>query len=144
MLKAESVGPVDVAVVELGGDGVDQEVAAAILDLRDTGTVKVIDISFVAKSADGTVTITEVTESNVAEVYRGLVDDELDLLNAEDLELVGAELPPGSTAMVMVWENTWASRLSAALRRSGSRVRMLERVPRPVVQEAIGALEEDK
>lgn len=143
LLEAESVGPVDVAVIKFDSDRLDGDVAAAIRDLQDGGTVRVVDLSFVRKLADGTVTMVEVVDSEVAEHYAGLADDDLDLLSEEDLMLVAGKLSPGSAALVVVWENTWASRLASAVRSSHGEVTMLERIPRPVVLEALTALQEE-
>ena len=41
------------------------------------------------------------------------------LLAEEDLEEVGAMLDPGSTAAMLVYENTWDAPLGSAIRRSG-------------------------
>lgn len=141
-MKAETAGPVDVAVITFTGDSFDKGVASAIQDLQDQGTVHVVDLTFVRKAPDGAVTTVEVGESDAAGTYANLADEELDLLNDEDLRLVGEALVPGSSALVVVWENTWAARLGAAVRSANSEVTMLERIPRQVVKEALAALEE--
>ncbi|WP_327090241.1 DUF1269 domain-containing protein [Nonomuraea sp. NBC_01738] len=141
-MKAETVGPVDVAVITFDGDRFDEGVASAIRELQEKGTIRIVDLSFVRKASDGTATAVEVADSEVAGSYAGLADEELDLLNDEDLRLVSEALDPGSAALVVVWENTWAAELGTALRAANSKVAMLERIPRPVVQQALRALEE--
>jgi hypothetical protein len=44
--------------------------------------------------------------------------------------------------MVIVWENSWASRLAAALRGSHGQMVAQERIPRETVLRAIAALDE--
>ena len=51
-------------------------------------------------------------------------------------------LEPNSSALVVVWENTWASRLASAIRGSGGEVVSYVRIPREVVTTAIEALQE--
>ncbi|MFD9946349.1 DUF6325 family protein [Nonomuraea sp. NPDC059023] len=144
VMKAESVGPVDVAVITFGGEQFDPGVVSAIREIQDKGTVRVVDLSFVRKAADGTVSSAEVADTDVAEDYAGLADEELDLLNDEDLRLLGDALDPGTAALVVVWENTWAAQLGAALRASSSEVSTLERIPRQVVLDALAALEDER
>ena len=63
------------------------------------------------------------------------------LLAAEDVERVGADLEPGSTAGVLVWENTWAGPLASAIRHSGGELICTGRIPN---QALIAAAEEDR
>ncbi|MFI6483463.1 DUF6325 family protein [Nonomuraea sp. NPDC050663] len=142
ILEAKSVGPVDVAVITFGGDRFDGTAAAAVHELQENGTVRVIDLSFVRKGADGGVSTIEVDDSEVAGRFAGLADEELDLLSDTDLTQIGEGLEPGTAAVVVVWENTWAAKLASALRASSSEVAMLERIPRQVVDEALEALRE--
>ncbi|WP_306328537.1 DUF6325 family protein [Streptomyces venezuelae] len=139
-LNADTVGPVDVAVVAFEGNRFNGEIAPALRELQEAGTVRVLDLTFVSKDADGSVTVVELDDASVAEAFRLVAGDPVDLLNDEDLEIVAEELPPNSSAAVVVWENTWAARLSGALRRSSGELVMLERVPRDAVERAISAL----
>ena len=63
------------------------------------------------------------------------------LLASEDVERVGAELEPGSTAGVLVWENTWAAPFASAIRHSGGQLISTGRIP---TQALIAAAEEDR
>jgi hypothetical protein len=54
---------------------------------------------------------------------------------------VGSELEPGSTAAVLVWENTWAGALASAIRHSGGELISSGRIP---TQALIAAVEEDR
>lgn len=85
----------------------------------------------------------ELADSDVAEVFHRVTGDEFDLLSDQDLETVAQDLPPESSALVVVWENTWAARLTAALRDSNGQLLFMERVPRADVVRAIAALDEE-
>jgi hypothetical protein len=79
-------------------------------------------------------------ESEVGELRS--LETELSLLLAlEDVERVGADLEPGSTAAVLVWENTWAAPLGAAVRHSGGELIGAGHIP---TQALIAAAEEDR
>jgi uncharacterized membrane protein len=141
-LKVESIGPVDVAVILFEGNRFNGDVAPAIMELQDGGTVRIIDLAFVSKDSDGMVTAVEVADSELAGQFLGLTQDQMDLLSDEDLERVGEEMEPGNSALVIVWENSWASRLAVALRGSHGRVVSLDRIPHEIVAQAIKALDE--
>ena len=141
-LTADTIGPVDVAVLLFEGNNFNGEVAPALADLHSAGTVRVIDLAFVRKDADGTTAFLEVEDSDIAEAYARIHDDDLDLLSDSDLKQIAEDLDPGSSALVVVFENTWAARLARAIRESHGQLLSLERIPRDSVLTALAALEE--
>jgi hypothetical protein len=143
-LQAESVGPVDVALIVFERNEFNGEIAPALAELHDSGTVRVIDLAFVRKEPDGTTTFFEVEDAEIADEFERLNDSQFDLLSDEDLAELSEALDPGSAALVVVWENTWLARLASAVRASRGRVAVLERIPRETVLRAIAALEEEK
>jgi hypothetical protein len=44
------------------------------------------------------------------------------LLSEEDVTSLAAAIEPGSSAAVLVWENTWAAPFASAVRRSGGQL----------------------
>jgi hypothetical protein len=142
-LQADSMGPVDVAVILFEGNHFNGDVAPALVDLQQSGTVRIIDLAFVRKGADGDVTFVEVGDPDLAEAFDGVEDGHYDLLNDEDLAEIASGLEAGSSAMVIVWENSWAARLGAAVRDSRGRLIALERIPRATVERAVAALDEE-
>jgi uncharacterized membrane protein len=141
---AGAIGPVDVAVIGFDGNQFNGDVAPAIADLQDRGIVRIIDLTFVRKERDGSVTVTEAADSVVAAAVERLTETEFDLLSDADLDRVAEDLEPDSAAMVVVWENCWAARLAASLRGSHGQVVNLERIPRDVVLRAFAALEAEE
>lgn len=139
-LSADTVGPVDVAVIAFEGNRFNGEIVPALRDLQQDGTVRILDLTFVRKAGDGSVDVVELTDPAVAQEFGPLADARFDLLSDEDLRTVAEELPPESSAAVVAWENTWAARLGAAIRGSGGEITMLERIPRAAVAEAVAAL----
>ncbi|MEY9913243.1 putative membrane protein [Catenulispora sp. MAP12-49] len=140
---ADSIGPVDVAVIAFDGNQFNGDVAPAIAELQDNGTVRIIDLTFVFKDSDGKVAVVEAEDSAIAAAFERITKSQFDLLSDDDLASISDALEPESSAMVVVWENTWASRLGAAVRESNGRVVALDRIPRDVVLEAFQALETD-
>ncbi|MGH3300337.1 MAG: DUF6325 family protein [Streptosporangiaceae bacterium] len=138
---ANTIGPVDVAVIRFEGNDFSGDVAPALSELDQSGAVHIIDLAFVRKEADETVSCLEVGDDRFGKAFEGLADAQFDLLNDDDLDKIADGLEPGSSAMVVVWENTWAARLAAALRSSHGKVVAEERIPRDAVLRAIAALE---
>ena len=51
-----AVGPVDVYIIGFPGNKFTGRIAPAIMELVENGTIKVLDLLFVTKDADGVVT----------------------------------------------------------------------------------------
>ncbi|WP_435198695.1 DUF6325 family protein [Janibacter sp. GS2] len=142
-LPADTIGPVDVAVIHFEGNEFNGEVAPALADIHTSGAVRIIDLAFVRKDSAGSVAILEMGDSEVAEAFDQVEGSRFDLLSDADLEGVATGLEPDASALVVVWENSWAARLASAVRGSNGRLEALERIPRETVLRAVAALDED-
>ncbi|MFJ3600846.1 MULTISPECIES: DUF6325 family protein [unclassified Streptomyces] len=142
-LQADTVGPVDVAVMAFDGNRFDGRIVPALRELQQNGTVRILDLAFVSKAGDGSVAVLELTDAEDSASLGQLTDVQFDLLSDEDLRTVSDSLTEESSALVVAWENTWAAQLSAAVRGSAGRLVMLERIPRDAVVEAVAALDGD-
>jgi hypothetical protein len=142
VLDASAIGPVDVAVIRFDGSEFSGDVAPALSELDQNGTVHIIDLAFLRKEADESISCLEVGDERVAREFEQLIDTQFDLLSDDDLAEIASGLEPGSAAMVVVWENSWAARLAAAIRGSHGQVVVQERIPRDTVLRAIAALDQ--
>jgi uncharacterized membrane protein len=134
------IGPVDLLVVEFPGNQFKGEIAPALRELVTEGTVRVLDLLFVYKDADGEVGSLELAGlgPDLEPAFADL-DGQLGggLLDAEDVAQVGAGLQPNSSAALIVWENTWAARFVSAMERADARVVDQARIPAPAVKAAL-------
>jgi Family of unknown function (DUF6325) len=142
VLRTDQMGPVDVAVITFDRSEPNRDIAPVLADLQANGTVKVIDLAFVRKMADGSTSIMELAEDDISDAFEPIAQNQVDLLSEADLSELAATLAPASSAMVVVWENTWAARFALAVRKSHGHVAMLERIPAENVERAVSALEE--
>ncbi len=124
----DELGPIDYVVLEWpAGTAPSGEAAPMIIDLVDRGIIRIIDIAFVAKDADGTVSGLDL--GAFGEGFEEFEGASTGLLGDEDLEEAGAALEPGTIAAVIVWENHFLAPIGAALRRSGGQLVASGRIP---------------
>jgi uncharacterized membrane protein len=132
------IGPVDYLIVAFPGNEFRGEIAPALADLVEAGTIRIIDLAFVGKDAEGNVAAFELTDID-PEVREGFEKAGVEvngLFNEDDLAAAGEELEPNSSAALLVWENVWAQNVAQAMRDAGGEVLDFERIPHEVVQAA--------
>ena len=134
-----SIGPVEYLIVAFPGNQFKGEIVPALAELVESGTIRIIDLAFVMKDADGAVVSAELgdLDSDVFKAFDALSPEGLGLLNEEDLAAAGEELEPNSSAALLVWEDVWATKLRDAILNAGGEVLDLERLPYEVVQAAV-------
>ena len=88
------VGPVDVYIIGFPGNKFSGKIAPAIKDLVDDGTIRVLDLLFVMKDADGVVTTLAIEDLDAGgRRVREIDVTEPGSLNEEDAEEVSDDLP---------------------------------------------------
>ena len=138
----EEIGPVEYMIVSFPGNRFTGEIAPALGKLVESNTIRIIDLAFVSKDADGSVAAFELSDID-EEVRRGLDALGLEatgLLGEEDLMDAADDLEPGSSAAMLLWEDIWAAELASALRGAGGELVAIGRIPHDVVTEAREAL----
>lgn len=102
----EELGPIELVAVEFPNGQIVAEGFRQLAALVATDRIKVLDLEFVSKSDDGTVTAVEVADlgavdgidlTQFAAVASGLLD-------SGDIDAVGAEIANGSLAAILVYE----------------------------------------
>ena len=137
------LGPVDYLVVAFPAGKADfsGDMASELRALMDSNTVRLLDLVLLTKELDGSVEAAELRDADDSEVgqLRAAEADLAVLLAESDVEEIGAMLEPGSTAAVLVWENTWAAPFGSAVRRSGGQLVTSGRIPTQAILAAIEA-----
>jgi hypothetical protein len=134
-----SIGPVEYMIVAFPGNRFKGEIVPALQELVNAGTIRIIDLAFVMKDADGAVVTAEMADldPDVFKAFDALSSETLGLLNEEDLAAAGEELDPNSSAALLVWEDVWATKVRDAIRNAGGELLDLERIPGVVVDAAV-------
>jgi hypothetical protein len=139
MGSTPALGPVDFLVLTFPGTAVDETVADALTEVVGKGLVTLLDLIVLTMDAAGAVTESEV-DDDLAEVgLTGLTAADIDLVSDADVEVVRASMVPGSTAVILVFEQTWATRLASAVRGAEGEVALHVPIPRDVVESAVSA-----
>ena len=134
-------GPVDAVVIGYpAGAPMTGEAVPILLDLVDRGIVRVLDALFVRKESDGTFSGFDIADldKDTAGDLTAFAGATTGMLDDDDVALAAAEIEPGSAALMIVYENTWAAHFIAAVRRNGGELIGNQRVG---VEQLVNALD---
>jgi len=135
----EETGPIDYLVIAFPNAHFTGEAFPLLVDLVERGIIRILDLSFIQKSQDGSVSGLELSELADGGVDLTIFDGASSgLLGDDDLSEAANALEPGDAAAVFVYENVWAAPLAVALRRAGGQLVASGRIP---VQAVIAALD---
>ncbi len=139
----DDLGPVDYLVVEFpaGASNFTGEMAAELLALVDSGTIRVIDKLLLPTGEDGAVDAMELADVGELGELQAIETQLAELLAEEDIEHLAAAMEPNSTAGVLIWENLWAAPFASAARRAGGQLIANGRIP---IQAIIASIEADE
>jgi hypothetical protein len=139
----DELGPVDWIVVEFPGSKFKGEIAPALQDLVARGVVRVLDLLVLKKDEDGSLEAFELSDLDPSEAgeLRSYENELAMLLSEDDVTAVAAAIEPGSSAAVLVWENSWAAPFASAVRHSGGQLVASGRIP---IQAMLAAIEADE
>jgi Family of unknown function (DUF6325) len=127
----DTMGPIDYLVVEFPGNRMTGEGLPLLVDLVDRGIIRILDLLFIRKELDGSVsglTIADLDSDGKLDlmVFEGASSG---LLGKDDVEDAAAVIEPGSSAGILVYENVWAAPFAAAVRRGGGQLVASGRIP---------------
>ncbi|MGH2615317.1 MAG: DUF6325 family protein [Thermomicrobiales bacterium] len=131
------LGPIEMLVVKFPGNQFTGEIMPALVELVDNGIVRIVDLLFLVKDADGRVALFELSdlEPDVFGIFAPLVTDITPMLNEDDAYQLANLLENNSSAGLVLFENVWATRFANAVRNARGEVVLNERIPRAVIEE---------
>jgi hypothetical protein len=138
--ELEELGPIDYVVVEFPGSRMTGEGLPLLVDLVESGIIRILDLIFVTRETDGSVRALEIADFDHdgtldLAVFEGASSG---LLGQDDIEEATSIIQPGDSAGILVYENRWAAPFAAALRRGGAQMVASGRIP---VQALLDTLE---
>ena len=140
----EELGPIDIVVIGYPADApMTGEAVPLLLDLVERGIIRVLDVLFVIQDEDGTWSGFEAIDLD----ERGVGDLRLfegassGILGDDDVATAAETLEPGTAAVMIVYENSWAAPFAAAVRRNGGVLLDNQRIPAQDLMDALDATE---
>ena len=127
------IGPVQLMSVGFEpGANFEGRIADELAKLQKEGTIRLLDLLFVVRDTDSDeIVVLEHQEETMGAVVGALLGLKLDDEQAEgehafgmtttEIEAMGADLPPGGAAGLMLIEHLWAKDLKRAIRDAGGK-----------------------
>ena len=142
-IEIEEMGPVDFMVIEFPHGRTNGEGLPLLVDLVDRGVVRILDVVFFRKLADGTIVRIDVSrdvagDGDALRVFDGAGSG---LFDQDDIDNAASMIDAGSMAGMMMYENRWAAPLATALRRGGAQLVAGGRIPIQALLASIDAAE---
>jgi hypothetical protein len=133
------MGPIDYVLIEWPDRQPDGRAVPHLVDLVDRGIIRLLDLTFITKGEDGSVAAMEIADLGAgAEEFAVFEGASSGLLTDEDTDEAAGALEPGTSAVLIVFENSWAAPFATAVRQSGGQLVASGRIP---IQAMLAALE---
>jgi len=142
MTTADVHGPIDFVLIEFSAERLTGGAAQALLDLVDKGIVTLYDVLVVGKAEDGGIYALDLADdldrigdfADLAWVRSGM-------LTEDDMRAAAEAMLPGTLAVLIVYENSWAVPFVAAARESGGELIAGARISAQDVMDVLDGLE---
>jgi len=136
----ENMGPIDYVLIEFPDGRPNGKAAPLLLDLVERGVIRILDLMFLSKDEDGTTTALEIADidGDGAPDFMVFEGAKSGLLSDEDKDQAGNTMEPGTAALLIVFENSWAAPFAKAMREAGGQLVAFGRIP---VQALLASLE---
>ena len=135
------LGPIDYVLIEWPDRQPSGEGVPILIDLVDRGIIRILDLTFITKGEDGAIAGLELADVGAIEGFEQLVGASSGLLGDDDTAEAAAALEPGTSAALIVYENSWAGPFAAAVRRNGGQLVAGGRIPAQAVLDALDEVE---
>jgi hypothetical protein len=141
--EADVMGPISYLIVEFPENKLTGEGFPILVDLVDRGVIRIIDLLFVERDADGSIHAVELRDLDTSgavdlTVFEGASSG---LLDESDMADAAAVIQPGSAAGILIFENRWATSFVDALRRGGGELVAAGYIPLQQIAAALDATE---
>ena len=135
-----AIGPVEYLILGFPGNNFTGQIVPELAKLIDGGLVRIIDLTFISKDADGEVVVVEYDAVEELAAFAGLDAEVGGILTGEDIAHAALSLKPNTSAALIIWEDTWAGPFAAAVRNANGVILEGARIPREIIEQAVDAL----
>lgn len=136
----EIPGPVDYLLLQLPSTGPSARTVGELVALVDRGTIRLYDLVALRTDADGNATVLEPASLGPDELggLAALAGARSGMLGDDDVAEAGSVMDPDRTAVLLVYENAWASAFVTAGLADGGEAIASQRI---TVQEIVDSLD---
>jgi hypothetical protein len=134
-----TVGPVEYIIVGFPGNDFNGQIAPELAKLIESGTIRIIDLVFIAKDAEGDIAIVEFDEHEALAPFADLDGEVGGIISHDDIEHAAVDLEPNTSAALLIWEDLWATGLVDSIRDSGGVLIEGSRIPHDLIEAALAA-----
>jgi hypothetical protein len=134
-----TAAPAEYIIFGFPGNQFNGKVAPALADLVDKGLIRLRDLLFIMKDADGNVSAFEIDEVDELKPFLDVNGEAGGLLTPEDVAHAAESLENNSSAAILIWEDLWAADFAKAVQDSGGVVLEGGRIPLELWQAALAA-----
>jgi len=115
-----TIGPLEFVVIGCKGHTFNREILPELNTIQDKGLIRVVDLSFVRKDSNGTVSVLEVhdLEDEELALFDPIKEDLMGFLTPEDIARLTGVIPPDTSAVIVLLEHAWIVKLSEGLNRA--------------------------
>ena len=141
MAEETGLGPISYLIVEFPGNKMTGDGLQELVDLTDRGLIRILDLVFVKRELDGNVEAIEITDLDHDGELDLVVFDGISsgLLDKSDLADAESAIEPGSSAGILIFENTWAAPFTKAMRSSGAELVAAGYIPQDALLASLDA-----
>lgn len=135
------MGPISYLIVEFPGNRMTGEAFPILVDLADRGVIRILDLVFVRRDADGSMQAIELADVDHdgqfdLAVFEGASGG---LIDASDIADATPVIEPGSSAGILIFENRWAAPFVQALRRGDAQLVAAGYIPHDTILASLDA-----
>ncbi len=115
-----TLGPLEYIIIGCPGNQFTREIAPELHAIQEKEFARVVDLLFLRKEADGTVTVLEVRDLDDEEIasFGILKSNLMGLITPQDIVTLGSAIPPETSAVAILLEHLWIARLQQAIERA--------------------------
>ena len=117
-----TIGPLEFVVIGCKGNQFTSEIVPELNSIQEKGLIRVVDLFFVRKDVNGTISVLEVNDLNDEELaaFDPIKEDLMGLLTPEDIVLLTETILPDTSAVIVLLEHVWLVKLTEGLDRAGA------------------------
>jgi len=138
-----TLGPLEYVVIGFAGNRFDGSIAREIQKVVEKKIIRLVDVVFVGRDADGNALIVEIDAKDDPRFapFAPLLADRMALFTPEDLAMIADSLPPDTAGLALLFEHRWAEDLKDAMAAAGGFLVDRVVIPPEVLEEVSAELE---